>query len=176
MVNCVLAGSCMPTRIRPLCRSREKSNECPGATVGQTAPSTVENKGSWPPVASNICSARAALKLMPFSGRWQVAQARPLVPRDWKNGPDSLKVPLPLLVSTKPLWSWNGNRLGRDAATTAAAASAATAHVTIVFRALDARILTRMLGISVPPHPVRHDTPHSLDDVLIKQRRVEVNR
>src|SRR5690348_4948951 len=151
----------MAMRSRPLWRSREKSRGWPGAAVGQTAPSTAESKGSWPAVAWKICSARAALRPIPFSARWQVAQARPLVPRDWKQGPLWSNLPLALFVSTKPVWSWKGNRLGRDAATTAAAVNTGTAQAISDFRALLARILRTLgLGIRFSTLHLRFDTPN----------------
>src|SRR4026208_1129585 len=51
------------------------------------------------------------------AARWQEEHDRPLVPRDWKNGPvRSMSVLLMLYVSTNPLPSGRGKRLGRDCA------------------------------------------------------------
>ena len=64
----------------------------------------VRRKRNWIPLAETP---------HPSVGRWQVEQERPLVPRDWKNAPFRLMgASWMLYVSSKPLPSGKGNKLG----------------------------------------------------------------
>src|SRR5690242_9861086 len=80
---------------------------------GEFEPSLVRKSGSSPPVASKRACARAGVTLHPADGSWQVTQARPLVPRLWKNRPVVSILPSVEKVRDTPAELGNPARFGR---------------------------------------------------------------
>ena len=81
---------------------------------GEFEPSLVRKTGSVPPVASKRAWTPCGVIVHPVAGWWQLTQARPFVPRLWKNGPVRSTVPVVLKVAATPLGLANGSMLGRN--------------------------------------------------------------
>ncbi len=100
-------------RIRPFSSTRLWPERSPRFTLGQFAPSTPANRGSWPRVESKRRRMSGGEMLMAWLATWQVAQLRPFVPRLWKNALRVSILPLALYVATIPAGSTKGSRLNR---------------------------------------------------------------
>src|ERR1051326_6184370 len=114
--NSALVGTPMPTRMSPFVSSMLYEERFASTVVtsaaGELEPSLVRKIGSSPPLASNrICTCDGTI-VQPSAGWWHDAQARPFVPRDWKNGLSKSVAPLTLYVRAMPVSFANPNRLG----------------------------------------------------------------
>src|SRR6266704_2691164 len=111
-------GMPMPTRISPLLSSMlyaaRRASSVETSALGEVEPSLVRKIGSVPPVASKRACTLAGVTVQPVLGWWQLTQARPLVPRLWKNGPVRSTLPAVLKVAASPVGLANGSILGRN--------------------------------------------------------------
>jgi hypothetical protein len=114
--SCVV-GNGRAIRIRPFDSSSEYADRLAvsvlTSSVSQVAPSFTRKIGSFPLLATNRRLIEVALTLHALRGSWQVAQARPLVPRLWKKGCRLVSVgPARLKLSMTPLESNEGRDRG----------------------------------------------------------------
>src|ERR687885_765187 len=103
-------------RITPLVSSMlyaaRRASAVETSALGEFAPSLGRKSGSRPLVALKRARTAAGVMVHPTCRSWHVAQVRPFVPRDWKNGLVVSIEPLVVKVWNVPLASGMGCRFG----------------------------------------------------------------
>jgi hypothetical protein len=137
----------------------------------QLDPSLVRKIGSRPLVKRKRNCTSAGEMLQPWVGRWQEAQDRPLLPRDWKKAPRKLIGALfTLYVSNHPLRFGSGNRLGSDWPVAAAVIMAAPISTAIALSFICLLPARRIL-----PQPMLADNGERLKIGLIQMNSYLLN-